>query len=216
MSHESYELEAEAREKVGKGAAREIRRNGRVPAVIYGDKQPPLAVTLPYKEVFMKIHGGGFMTTIATINVGGKKIQVLPKDYQLDPVRDFPMHVDFLRVSKNTVVTVDIPVHFVNEDDAPGIKRGGVLNIVRHHVEASCPANSIPEFIEIDLTGLDIGDSVHISAVTLPKNVTPTITDRDFTIATIAAPAALKSEEDEAAQAEAEEVETEEEGGEEE
>jgi large subunit ribosomal protein L25 len=216
MSHESYELEAEAREKVGKGAAREIRRNGRVPAVIYGDKQPPLAVTLPYKEVFMKIHGGGFMTTIATINVGGKKIQVLPKDYQLDPVRDFPMHVDFLRVSKNTVVTVDIPVHFVNEDDSPGIKRGGVLNIVRHHVEASCPANSIPEFIEIDLTGLDIGDSVHISAVTLPKNVTPTITDRDFTIATIAAPAALKSEEDEAAQAEAEEVETEEEGGEEE
>jgi large subunit ribosomal protein L25 len=216
MSHESYELEAEAREQVGKGAAREVRRNGRVPAVIYGDKQPPLSISLPYKEVFMKIHGGGFMTTIATINVGGKKIQVLPKDYQLDPVRDFPMHVDFLRVSKNTVVTVDIPVHFVNEDDAPGIKRGGVLNIVRHHVEASCPANSIPEFIEIDLTGLDIGDSVHISAVTLPKNVTPTITDRDFTIATIAAPAALRSEEDEAAEAEAEEVETEEEGGEEE
>ena len=196
MSHESYELQAEAREKVGKGAAREIRRNGKVPAVIYGDKQPPLAVSLSYKDVYMKIHGGGFMTTIATINVGGKKIQVLPKDFQLDPVRDFPVHVDFLRVSKNTVVTVEIPVHFINEDDSRGIRRGGVLNIVRHHIEATCPANSIPEFIEVDLAGLEIGDSVHISAITLPKDVKPTITDRDFTIATIAAPAVLTAEEE--------------------
>lgn len=196
MSHESYELQAELREKVGKGAAREIRRNGRVPAVIYGDKQPPLAVTLNYKEVYMKIHAGGFMTTVATVSVDGKKIQVLPKDYQLDPVRDFPMHVDFLRVSKNTVVTVEIPVHFINEEKSRGIKRGGVLNIVRHHVEAHCPAESIPEFIEVDLTGTEIGDSIHISAVKLPKDVTPTITDRDFTIATIAAPAVLTAEEE--------------------
>ncbi len=210
MSHESYELQAELREKVGKGAARDIRRNGKVPAVIYGDKQPPLAVTLNYKDVYMKIHGGGFMTTVATVSVDGKKIQVLPKDYQLDPVRDFPMHVDFLRVSKNTVVTVEIPVHFTNEEQSRGIKRGGVLNIVRHHVEAHCPADSIPEFIEVDLAGTEIGDSIHISAVKLPKDVTPTITDRDFTIATIAAPAVLTPEE-EAGETEAPETEVEEE-----
>ncbi len=210
MSHESYELQAELREKVGKGAARDIRRNGKVPAVIYGDKQPPLAVTLNYKDVYMKIHGGGFMTTVATVSVDGKKIQVLPKDYQLDPVRDFPMHVDFLRVSKNTVVTVEIPVHFTNEEQSRGIKRGGVLNIVRHHVEAHCPADSIPEFIEVDLAGTEIGDSIHISAVKLPKDVPPTITDRDFTIATIAAPAVLTPEE-EAGETEAPETEVEEE-----
>ncbi|MEO3385163.1 50S ribosomal protein L25/general stress protein Ctc [Mesorhizobium sp. CAU 1741] len=197
---QSYELKAEARERVGKGSSRELRRNGMVPAVIYGDKQTPLAIAINYKEVFYKIHGGGFMTTIATIDVDGKKIQVLPKDYQLDPVRDFPMHVDFLRVSKNTVVTVNIPVHFINEEKSVGIKRGGVLNIVRHDIEATVPANEIPDFIEVDLAGTDLGDSIHISSVKLPKDVKPTITDRDFTIATIAAPASLKSEgaEDEA------------------
>jgi large subunit ribosomal protein L25 len=210
---ETYELKAEAREQVGKGSARAVRRNGKVPAVIYGDKQPPLAIALSYKDIFYKIHGGGFMTTVATIDVDGKKIQVLPKDYQLDPVRDFPMHVDFLRVGKNTEVNVNVPVHFINEEKSPGIKRGGVLNIVRHDVEFHCPANAIPEFIEVDLTGLDIGDSVHISAVKLPNNVKPVIADRDFTIATVAAPAGLKSE-DNAAEAEAEageaEAETEE------
>ncbi|TKT77335.1 50S ribosomal protein L25/general stress protein Ctc [Aquamicrobium sp. LC103] len=207
---ETYELTAEARERVGKGSARELRRNGKVPAVIYGDKQDPIAIALPYKEVFQRMHGGGFMTTIATIDVAGKKYQVLPKDYQLDPVRDFPMHVDFLRVSKNTVVTVAIPVHFINEEKSVGIKRGGVLNIVRHDIEATCPANAIPDFIEVDLAGTDIGDSIHISAITLPKDVKPTITDRDFTVATIAAPAGLKSEEQESA--EADEVEEKEEG----
>ncbi|WP_421926268.1 50S ribosomal protein L25/general stress protein Ctc [Neoaquamicrobium sediminum] len=208
---QSYELKAEARERVGKGSARELRRNGMVPAVIYGDKQTPLSIALNYKDVYYKIHGGGFMTTIATINVDGKKIQVLPKDYQLDPVRDFPMHVDFLRVSKNTVVTVNIPVHFINEEKSVGIKRGGVLNVVRHDIEAHVPANEIPDFIEVDLAGTDLGDSIHISSVNLPKDVKPTITDRDFTIATIAAPAGLKSEADE----EAAEVEEEEEGDEE-
>ncbi|MVA99490.1 50S ribosomal protein L25/general stress protein Ctc [Nitratireductor sp. CAU 1489] len=193
---ESYELTAEARERVGKGSAREIRRNGKIPAVIYGEKQPPLPITLPYKEVHLRITSGGFMTTIATINVDGKKIQVLPKDYQLDPVRDFTMHVDFLRVGKGTIVTVNIPVHFENEDESPGIRRGGVLNIVRHDIEFTCPANAIPDAITVDLTGLELGDSVHISAVKLPEGVKPTITDRDFTIATIAAPAGLKSEED--------------------
>ncbi len=201
---QSYELKAELRDRVGKGSARELRRNNKVPAVIYGDKQTPLAISLGYKEIFYKIHGGGFMTTIATIDVDGQKIQVLPKEYQLDPVRDFPMHVDFLRVSKNTVVTVNIPVHFINEEQSPGIKRGGVLNIVRHDIEANVPANAIPDFIEVDLTGTELGDSIHISAVKLPAKVEPTITDRDFTIATIAAPAGLKSEENAAEDADAE------------
>ncbi|WP_292896793.1 50S ribosomal protein L25/general stress protein Ctc [Nitratireductor sp.] len=213
MSHQSYELKAEARERVGKGSARAIRRNGKVPAVIYGEKDAPLSITLPYKEVSMKIFGGGFLTTIATIDVDGKKIQVLPKDYQLDPVRDFVMHVDFLRIGKGTVVTVNVPVHFINEETAPGIKRGGVLNIVRHEVEFTCPATAIPEYIEVDLDGMDIGDSAHISAVKLPEGVEPTITDRDFTIATIAAPAGLRSEESEADEDEVE-VEAEEKEGE--
>lgn len=201
---QTYELKAEPRERVGKGSARELRRNGKVPAVIYGDKQSPLSIALSYKDVYYKIHGGGFMTTVATIDVGGQKIQVLPKDYQLDPVRDFPMHVDFLRIGAGTVVTVNIPVHFTNEEKSVGIKRGGVLNIVRHDIEASVPANAIPDFIEVDLAGTDLGDSIHISAVKLPEGVKPTITDRDFTIATIAAPAGLRSEADEAEAAEEE------------
>lgn len=201
----SYELKAELRNRVGKGSARELRRNGMVPAVIYGDKQAPLSIALNYKDVYYKIHGGGFKTTIATIVVDGKKIQVLPKDYQLDPVRDFPIHVDLLRVSKNTQVTVQIPVRFLNEEKSAGIKRGGVLNIVRHEIEAIVAANSIPDAIEVDLEGTEIGDTIHVSSVKLPEGVEPTITDRDFTIATIAAPAGLKSEEGEEAAEEASE-----------
>ncbi len=196
---ETYVLKAELRDRVGKGSSREIRRNGRIPAVIYGDKQEPVAITVPYKEVYYKIHGGGFKTTVATIDVDGKQIKVLPKEYQLDPVRDFPIHIDFLRVSARSVVHVNVPVHFKNEEAAPGLKRGGVLNIVRHEVELIVPGDAIPEFIEADLTGLDINDGVHISAIKLPKGATPAIHDRDFTIATIAAPAGLKS--DEAAEA---------------
>ncbi|WP_454850158.1 50S ribosomal protein L25/general stress protein Ctc [Rhizobium binxianense] len=195
MSQETYELKAEARERVGKGSARELRRNGLIPAVIYGDKQAPISIAINTNEVTKRIHAGGFMTTVTTIDVDGKKYKVLPKDYQLDPVRDFTMHVDFLRVSGNTQVTVEIPVHFVNEDKAPGIKIGGVLNIVRHQVEVHCPADAIPEFFTVDLTGHKIGDSIHISHITLPKNVTPVIADRDFTIATIVAPAAGVEEE---------------------
>ena len=205
MSHDTYELKAEAREQVGKGSAREVRRNGKVPAVIYGDKQPPLAIALSYKDIFYKIHGGGFLTTVATIDVGGKKIQVLPKDYQLDPVRDFPVHVDFLRIGKDTEVNVDVPVHFINEDKSPGLKRGGVLNIVRHEVEFHCPANAIPDFITVDLAGTDIGDSIHISAVKLPAGVKPVISDRDFTIATVAGSSAMKPEAAETTEAEVEE-----------
>ncbi|MCO4315813.1 50S ribosomal protein L25/general stress protein Ctc [Phyllobacterium sp. 21LDTY02-6] len=193
---EAYELKAEARERVGKGSARDIRRNGKVPAVIYGDKQAPISITLDYKTLYYKIHGGGFKTTIANIVLDGKTIQALPKDYQLDPVSDKPLHVDFLRVSAKSVVNVHVPIHFINEELAPGIKRGGVLNIVRHDVELHVPANAIPDAIEIDLTGKVIGDSIHISSVPLPKGVTPVIQDRDFTIATIAAPAVLPAEEE--------------------
>ncbi|WP_455480419.1 50S ribosomal protein L25/general stress protein Ctc [Bartonella sp. B12(2025)] len=185
----SYTLKAEIRERVGKGSSRELRRNGLIPAVIYGDKQPPLAIAVSYKEIFYKIHAGGFRTTVANIVIGKQKIMVLPKDYQLDPVRDFPLHVDFLRISAKSIVEVNIPVHFLNEDTAPGIKKGGVLNIVRHEIECTALANAIPEAIEIDLSNYSIGDSIHISAVQLPKGVAPVIQDRDFTIATIAAPA---------------------------
>jgi len=188
MSHSSYKLKAEARERVGKGSARELRRNGLIPAVIYGDKQAPIAIALSTKEVTMRIHAGGFMTTIAEIEVGGQTISVLPKDYQLDPVRDFTMHVGFLRVSADSRVTVEVPVHFINEDES-AIKTGAVLNVVRHEVELHVPANDIPDAITVDLKGAKVGDSIHISHVKLPANATPVISDRDFTIATIVAPA---------------------------
>jgi large subunit ribosomal protein L25 len=183
---ETYELTAEAREGVGKGASRAVRRQGRIPAVIYGDKQPAIPISLPLKEMTRRLQSGGFLTHIVTIDVGGEKIRVIPKDYQLDPVRDFLMHVDFLRVGEGARLTLDIPVHFINEHASPGLKRGGALNIVRHTIELYVPVDAIPEFIEVDLTGLEIGDSLHISAVQLPPGVTPTIAGRDFTIATIA------------------------------
>ncbi|OQP87689.1 50S ribosomal protein L25/general stress protein Ctc [Rhizobium rhizosphaerae] len=196
MSNASYELKAQKRDRVGKGSSRELRRNGLIPAVIYGDKQQPISIALSTKDVTLKIHAGGFMTTVATIDVDGEKIRVLPKDYQLDPVRDFTMHVDFLRVSKGSSVDVDVPVHFINEDQAPGIKNGGVLNIVRHTVELTVPADDIPASLTVDLAGLNVGDSVHISQVELPKNAAPVISDRDFTIATIAVPDILPEAEE--------------------
>ena len=204
------ELKASARERVGKGAARELRREGLIPAVIYGDKKPPIPISISYKEAMMRIHAGGFLSHIITVDVNGDKHRVIPRDYQLDPVRDFAMHVDFLRIGKDTRLTIEVPVHFHNEEESPGLKRGGVLNIVRHTVEVTCPADHIPESFDIDLTGLDVGDSIHISAVALPQGTTPTITDRDFTIATIAAPSALRSEESGSGGEEAEEGEAEE------
>ncbi len=200
MSHETYELKAETRERVGKGSSRELRRNGLIPAVIYGDKQAPLSIAISTKEVTQRIHAGGFKTTVATIDVNGEKIKVLPKDFQLDPVRDFTMHVDFLRVSGDTHVVVEVPVHFVNEEKSPGIKAGGVLNVVRHAVELHALAGNIPEFITADLAGLKVGDGIHISHVKLPKGTSPVIADRDFTIATIAVPAAGVKEEEAASE----------------
>jgi len=192
---ESYTVKAEAREKVGKGAARHLRRNNMVPAVIYGDKQAPLSIAVPYKETFLKLHAGGFLTTIVNIDLNGQQIQVLPKDYQLDVVKDTLVHIDYLRVSARTVVTVRIPVHFENEDAAPGIKANdGVLNVVHHDIEVECPAQSIPEGFTVDLTGLEIGDAVHASALKLPNGVSLT-TDEDFVIATIVPPMAEEVDE---------------------
>jgi len=197
-----YELTATVREKVGKGAARATRREGQIPAVIYGGNEPALPISLSYWEVDQKIHHGGFLTTLATIDVGGDKIRVIPRDFQMDPVSERPLHVDFLRVTAGARLTIDVPVHFINELAAPGIKRGGVLNIVRHTVHVSCPVDAIPEDLVCDLTGLDINDSVHISSMALPEGVRPTV-ERDFTIATIAAPAGIKEEIRAAAAAEA-------------
>jgi large subunit ribosomal protein L25 len=191
------ELKAQARAGVGKGAARALRRQGLVPAVIYGDKQEPLPVSITYNEALKRIYAGGFLSRVITLDVDGQKHQVIPRDYQLDPVKDLPLHVDFLRVGAGTKLTVEVHVQFDNELASPGLKRGGVLNIVRHTVELSCPADAIPDHLPVDLTGVDIGESIHISAVALPAGVVPT-TDRDFTIATIVAPSGLRSEEGEA------------------
>jgi len=207
----SYELKASARDRVGKGAARALRREGLLPAVIYGDKKPALPITIPVKETTLTLHKGGFTAQIGVIDIDGEKHQVIAKDYQLHPVRDDVLHVDFLRVAKGSTLTVEIPVHFLNEETCPGLKKGGVLNIVRHTVEMNVPADSIPEALELDLAEAQPGDSLHISAVTLPKGCEPTITDRDFTIATIAAPAGMQEPEegDEEAGEEEEATETE-------
>ncbi len=201
----SVELKAVARDRVGKGAARELRRNKQIPAVIYGDKKDPLPIAISTKDTTRIIHDGGFLSHTMFIELDGKKHNVIPRDYQLDPVRDFLMHVDFLRVSAKTTLNVEVPVIFTNEEESPGLKRGGVLNIVRHTIEVTCLASAIPENFEVDLTGTDVGDSLNISMVKLPDGAVPTITDRDFTIATLAAPSALRSEgsdDDEAAEGE--------------
>ncbi|SUB02023.1 RRP-L25 [Pannonibacter phragmitetus] len=197
----SYELKASVRNRVGKGAARALRREGLIPAVIYGDKKAALPISIPLKETTLALHKGGFLTHIAIIDVDGEKHQVIAKDFQRHPVRDDLTHVDFLRVSGNTTLVVNVPVHFLNQETCPGIKRGGMLNIVRHTVEMTVPANAIPEFLEIDLAEAKLGESLHISAVKVPANCHPTITDRDFTIATIAAPGGAKDEEEASAEA---------------
>ncbi|MGB0669959.1 MAG: 50S ribosomal protein L25/general stress protein Ctc [Rhodospirillales bacterium] len=191
---QAIQLAAEVRERAGKGAARATRRSGRVPAVIYGAKLDPVMISLDPIELTKQMNRAGFFTHVFEIEVGGAKHQCLARDLQLDPVTDRALHVDFMRFQADTTINVDVAVEFVNDLKSPGIKRGGVLNIVRHDIELICSPTNIPEVITIDLTGLEIGDSVHISAVNLPEGVTPTITDRDFTIATIAAPSAMKAE----------------------
>lgn len=192
-------LSAEARELGSKGAIRTLRREGRIPAVIYGGKEEPLTIHVEEKALMKLLNTGHFMNSVVMIDHGGKEHRTLPKDVAFHPVTDRPLHVDFLRVGKNAKVEVAVPVKFINEAASPGLKRGGVLNIVRHELELVCEADKIPDDIEVDVTGFDVGDSIHISSVTLPKGSVSAITDRDFTIATIVAPSALKSSEGDAA-----------------
>ncbi|WP_448188958.1 50S ribosomal protein L25/general stress protein Ctc [Azospirillum sp. sgz301742] len=186
-------LTAEVRERSGKGTARQTRRDGRIPAVIYGDKQPPITISLDQRSFVRILHQPGFFTHLFDVTVDGATHHVLPRDVQFHPVSDLPLHVDFLRVSGNTRITVMVPVEFVNQDKSAGLKKGGVLNIVRHEIEVTAVADNIPEHITVSCEGFDVGDSIHISSVKLPEGVKPTI-DRDFTIATVAAPSGLKSE----------------------
>jgi len=187
-------LAAQARTRGGKGAARATRRAGSIPAVIYGDKQPPAMIVLDPKEVTRELHRPGFFTRRMNIAIDGKQQMVLPRDVQFDPVTDRPIHFDFLRISPQSIIQVGIPVVFLNEAAAPGIKRGGVLNVVRHTIEVRCRADAIPDKLEVDLTGLEIGHSVHISKVTLPAGVKPVIADRDFTVCTVVAPTVAREQ----------------------
>jgi large subunit ribosomal protein L25 len=200
---EALKLPAEARERAGKGASRAVRREGRVPAVIYGNKQSPVNIHVEEKLLTKMLQTGHFMNTVVEIDTGNGVERTLPRDVQFHPVTDRPVHVDFLRLAKNATVTVAIPVRFVDEDKCPGLKKGGVLSISRHDVEVVCPADAIPDDLVASLANFDVGESIHISAFNLPANVKPTITDRDFTVATIATPSALRSEQEEAAGAEA-------------
>ncbi len=187
-------LSAETRDRAGKGTARQTRRDGRIPAVIYGDKQAPVMISLEKFTFTRVLHQPGFFTHLFDITVDGATHRVLPRDVQFHPVTDVPLHVDFLRVSAETRTHVQVPIEFVDQDKSPGLKRGGVLNIVRHELDVTVSAGNIPEHITISCEGFDVGDSIHISAVKLPEGVASTITDRDFTIATIVAPSGLKSE----------------------
>lgn len=189
-------LSVEVRERTGKGGAREARRGGLVPGVLYGGDRGPVAITLKNNELIKAINSGKFLAQMITIDHKGETQTVLTRDVQFDPVRDFPLHVDFQRVDASSIISVEVPVRFLNEESAPGIKRGGVINVVRHTIEVFCPAGQIPEAIEINIAHMNIGDSLHISEVNLPEGVKPTITDRDFTIATMQGSRAVIEDED--------------------
>jgi large subunit ribosomal protein L25 len=200
---EQLTLPAEARDRAGKGASRALRRDGRVPAVVYGEKREPLSIHVEEKLLSKMLSTGHFMNSVIMIDFEGKPHRTLPKAVDFHPVSSRPIHVDFLRIGEHTKVHVAIPMRFDNEDASPGLKRGGVLNVVVHELEIVCDAASIPSEIHIPLDGLEIGDSIHISAVKLPDGVTPANTEEDFTVATIVAPSAMKAEEEEAAAADA-------------
>ena len=192
-------LAAELRDRETKGTARAIRRQGLVPGVIYGNKQPPVSVSVDSKLLLRQLEKQGFFITLVDLEVGGKKHRVLPRDVQFDPVSDRPIHIDFLRVAADTKVRVGVPVVFLNADKSPGIKRGGTLNIVHHEIEILCAPDKIPQKFEVSLEGLNINDAVHLSALKLPPEITLTTHEKDFTIATIAVPSAIRAEQEEAA-----------------
>jgi large subunit ribosomal protein L25 len=188
------EIKATARPNSGKGAARQARREGQVPGVIYGDGKEPTTISVDARDLGKTIAKGKFLATIFDIDVNGQKTRVIPRDVQIDPIRDHAIHIDFLRINANSRVRINVPCRFINEVASPGLKRGGVLNIVRHDVEVTCPPDKIPAVFEFDLTGLEIGRSIHISATTMPEGVKPTILGRDFTVATIVGAVADKEE----------------------
>jgi large subunit ribosomal protein L25 len=191
---EIISLSAEKRPLAGKGAARATRRMGRVPAIVYGDNKEPAPISLEPRELGRALARAGFFATIVDISVDGTTHRTLPRDVQYHPVSDAPLHVDFMRVGAGAQVTVMVPVFFINHERSAGLRRGGILNVVRHGIEMVCSVDSIPERIVVDLDGLDIGDSIHIGAVEMPANARPVIRERDFTIATIAASSAVREE----------------------
>jgi large subunit ribosomal protein L25 len=197
-------FEAEARDGGGKGPARQLRRDGRVPAVIYGERKDQQMVSLEARALRRQLTNPRFFSTLCALHLGDDTIRVLPRDVQLHPVSDEPIHADFVRVSRGTTITVEVQVVFLNEDISPGLKRGGVLNVVRREIELVCPADAIPAQLELDLAAADIGDSLHISHVAMPEGVHPTITDRDFTVATISAPTVATEDTDEGDEADEE------------
>ncbi|MGN6121339.1 MAG: 50S ribosomal protein L25/general stress protein Ctc [Sphingomonas oligoaromativorans] len=188
-------LAAETRDRAGKGASRHLRREGRVPAVIYGDNKEPVSIHVNERELMKALNTGHFMNSVVMIEGTGAAIRTLPKDVQLHPVTDRPLHVDFFRIGEHSTVHVNVPLHFVDEELSPGLKRGGVLSIVRHEIELIVDAALIPDQIVVSMKGFDVGESVHISSVALPTGAKLAIEDRDFTVATITAPSALKSAE---------------------
>lgn len=185
MAFELIELKAAARERVGKGAARQARRDGQIPAVIYGDNKPPTPISLDRHELEQQVKKGHFTSTVVEVNLDGDKVKVIPRDVQVHPVRDTLVHVDLLRISADGIIRAAVPVHFLNESKSPGLKRGGVLNVVRHDIEVFCPYDRMPSSFDIDLQGLEIGATIHVSSLSFPDGVKPVISDRDFTVATI-------------------------------
>ena len=205
---DAVQLTAEKRERTGKEAARALRKTAMVPAIVYGGKDEPMKISLVAREIKRELEmNPRFFSSVVALKLGSKTIQVVPREAQTHPVKGHPLHLDFLRAAKGSTVTVEVPVHFLNEEKCPGIRRGGVLNIVRREIELVCPVEAIPEQIEVDLASIEIGDSVHISAITLPDNVTPTITDRDFTICAVVGRGPSGEEEGEGGE-EGEEAET--------
>jgi len=187
-------LTAELRVRAGKGATRATRRAGRVPGVVYGGAQDPMAISLEPRELSRALAKRGFLATLVDLSVDGVTQRTLPREVQYHPVTDAPLHVDFMRVGATSRVTVSVPVVFVNQELSIGIRRGGILNIVRHGIELICPVDNIPDRLTVSLEGLDIGDSVHISSVTIPEGCRPTITTRDFTIASVAPSQGVREE----------------------
>ena len=194
------ELKATVRPKSGKGAARAERRAGRIPGVIYGNNQPPVTISVDDRELRQRILAGRFLTTIYDIDLEGKKHRVIPRDFHLDPVRDFPIHVDFMRLGEGATIRISVPLHVMKADLAPGVKRGGTVNIVTHTIEVECSVDNIPQFIDADISGLEIGYSLHLSDITLPASV-KSLTREDATLVTIVPPSGYAEEQKAAAAA---------------